>query len=179
MRVKRIHHVTIAVRDIERALTTFEDIFGVTTDTITTVPAFGVDVGDLRLGDDVLQVASPIETDNPVHRFLLRKGEGFYNLAVEVEDLNEAIDELARRGVRVSEPVEAQPGMRSAFVSAAATHGLSIQLLEVIESKTGGSRDAKAASAGGGDAVVHERTTEAAPPRKALDLTPDDWADVD
>src|SRR5450756_2431751 len=75
MRIKRIHHLTIAVRDLEGARLTFEQLF------------------DVRGGDTVR--------------------------------------ELASQGVRVSEPVELGPGVRSAFVTMAATHGLSVQLVEV------------------------------------------------
>ena len=43
---------------------------------------------------------------------------------MEVDDLDAAVDELSARGVRISAPVEATPGVRTAFVTMAATHGL-------------------------------------------------------
>ena len=98
------------------------------------VPAFGIRALDVAIGDDVLQLASPVDADNPVMRFLERKGEGFYNLALEIDDLDETVRELASQGVRVSEPIELEPGVRSAFVTMAATHGLSVQLVEVVQS---------------------------------------------
>jgi hypothetical protein len=103
-------------------------------------------------------------------RFLERKGEGFYNLALEVDDLEACLAELAERGVKVSEPIEATPGLRSAFVTMAATHGLSIQLVQSVDS----SADADETSPVEGvtpDDVVTEQTP--------LDLTPDEWSDTD
>jgi methylmalonyl-CoA epimerase len=154
MRIKRIHHLTLAVRDADRAAATFAALFGEDAAASEHVPAFGVRTRDLPVGDDVLQLASPLAPDSPVMRFIERKGEGFYNLALEVDDLDAALTELAERGIKVSEPVEATPGVRSSFITMAATHGLSIQLVEVT----------------GADAA-----TTASP--EPLDLTPDEWSD--
>ena len=154
MRIKRIHHLTVAVRDADRAGETFTALFGEQTEEAHAVQAFGVRTRDVPIGDDVLQLASPLAPDSPVLRFIERKGEGFYNLALEVDDLDAALAELSERGIKVSEPVEATPGTRSAFITMAATHGLSIQLVEVADP------DAAAPA-----------------PPEPLDLTPDEWSD--
>jgi methylmalonyl-CoA epimerase len=147
MQIKRIHHVTIAVRDVDRAAGTFEGLFGAGASDGGDVPAFGVRTRDVPIGESVLQVAAPLEAGGPVARFIERKGEGFYNLALEVEDLDAAIDELRQRGIKISDPVEATPGVRSSFVTMSATHGLSVQLVEVVREQ------------------------------EPLDLTPDEWSD--
>ena len=197
MRIKRIHHLTIAVRDLEGARLTFEQLFGVQGERAVDVPAFGIRAVDVPMGDDVLQLASPVAGDNPVTRFLERKGEGFYNLALEIEDLDETVRELASQGVRVSEPVELEPGVRSAFVTMAATHGLSVQLVEIVQS-AGLSADqpvsesavqpvSESAGQAGeepavGRVIEDEPLPEEAAPsprQQLLDLTPDEWSDVD
>ena len=97
MRIKRIHHLTIAVRDLDGARLTFEQLFDVPGG------ACGRRAGVRRQRRQradrrrVLQLASPADADNPVMRFLERKGEGFYNLALEIEDLDETVRELACR----------------------------------------------------------------------------------
>ena len=112
MRIKRIHRFTLAVRDVDTARATFERLFAAEArNGATQVPAFGIRAVDLQLGENTLQVASPLGADNPVMRFLERKGEGFYNIALEVEDLDAAVAELAALGVRVSEPAESEPGV--------------------------------------------------------------------
>ncbi|MDP9237747.1 MAG: VOC family protein [Chloroflexota bacterium] len=179
MNIIRIHHLTLAVRDAEAARATFESLFGVAGLGIASIPAFGVRTAGVPIGEDLLQLASPMSMDNPVMRFLERKGEGFYNVALEVDDLDAAVRELSAKGIRVSEPVEAEQGLRSTFVTMAATHGLSVQLVEVI----------------GGDAFERSQpepppeppqpaTTAPAPEPEAtasepLDLTPDEWSDVE
>jgi methylmalonyl-CoA/ethylmalonyl-CoA epimerase len=161
MRIRRIHHMTLAVRDLDEARATFEAIFGAEASPTRQIPAFGIEVASLRLGDDELELASTADPDNPLRRFLERKGEGFYNVAVEVEGLDDAVAELAAKGVRVSQPVESEPGVRAAFVTMAATHGLSVQLIEI---------------AGDIAADIPESDADAKSP---LDLTPDEWSDTD
>jgi methylmalonyl-CoA/ethylmalonyl-CoA epimerase len=178
MRIKRVHRITLAVRDVEAARATFERLFSAgASGAATAVPAFGIRALDLQLGDDTLQLAAPLGADNPVMRFLERKGEGFYNVALEVEDLDAAVAELAALGVRVSDPAESEPGVRSAFVTMSATHGLSVQLVELAR--------VEPAPEPVGEAPVEAPEVEpepapaAAPQRPTLDLTPDEWSDVD
>jgi methylmalonyl-CoA/ethylmalonyl-CoA epimerase len=187
MRIKRIHHLTIAVRDLEGARLTFEQLFDVRSDDAVEVPAFGVRAIDVPIGDGTLQLASPVDADNPVMRFLERKGEGFYNLALEIEGLDETVRELAAQGVRVSEPIDLEPGVRSAFVTMAATHGMSVQLIEVSRPAAGPEDAAEPEAADSPDETAFRHAAEEAPlPEEAppglppqLDLTPDEWSDVD
>jgi methylmalonyl-CoA epimerase len=168
MQIKRVHHLTVAVRDAEAAREAFETLFGARADQTREVPAFGVRVRDMRLGDDVLQMAAPLGENSPIRRFVERRGEGFYNLALEVDDLDGAVSELAERGIKVSEPIEATPGLRSAFVTMAATHGLSIQLVEVMD-----------ASETPADLRAPESDEASDGKQAELNLTPDEWSDAD
>ncbi len=133
MRIRRIHRITLAVHDAAGAARTFEELFDERAGPVELLRTFGVESVELPLGETQLQLVSPSPSnpDNAVHSFLQRKGEGFYNVALEVDDLDGAIAELAGQGVRVSQPVEAEPGVRSAFVTMTATHGLSVQLVQV------------------------------------------------
>ena len=177
MRIKRIHRITLAVRDVEAARATFERLFSADTRGATQVPAFGIRAINLQLGEDTLQVASPLGADNPVMRFLERKGEGFYNIALEVDDLDGAVVELASLGVRVSEPAASEPGLRSAFVTMTATHGLSVQLVELARVEP----EPEIAPPAEEPTIAPEAMPAAGQPvdPAPLDLTPDEWSDVD
>ena len=168
MRIIRIRHVTLAVRDIERARSTFAALFGAAGGEDTASETLGVRRANLTLGTGTLQLAAPLSADSALRRFLDRKGEAVYSVAFEVDDLDAAVAELRAQGVRVSDPAEMEPGARSAFVAMAATHGLSVQLVDAEQSSQ--REDAR----GAGAATAQQ---PAAPP--PLDLTPDEWSDVD
>ena len=188
MRILRIRHLTLAVRDIDAARAAFETLFGADASAPADVAAFGARTQDVTLGESTVELASPIERDGALQRFIERRGEGVYTVALEVDDLDAAVAELSARGVRVSDPVEATPGLRSAFVSMAATHGMSVQL---VESTVSSAKDvaetvnSEQQTANDGDAAdgEHPPTDDAGsspvPPKNALDLTPDEWSDVD
>jgi len=167
MRIIRIRHVTLAVRDIERARSTFVALFGAEGGEDSASETLGVRRVDVSLGASTLQLAAPLTADSPLRPFLDRRGEAVYSVALEVDDLDAALAELRAQGVRVSDPAEVEPGARSAFVAMAATHGLSVQLVQAEQED---------------DAPDPEReAAEHAEPetRRPLDLTPDEWSDVD
>jgi methylmalonyl-CoA epimerase len=202
VRIKRIHHITLAVRDVDGARMTFEQLFGERGGERYAIPAFGVRAIDVPLGEATLQLAAATDADNPLRRFIDRRGEGVYTIALEVDDLDGAVAELAARGVRVSEPVESGPGQRSAFVAMAATHGMSVQLVEVTPeaghrawtppATASASSVAPAPAPAPGtaphpaaraaddwsDTARRDELNEPAP-KQPLDLTPDEWSDVD
>ncbi len=196
MRILRIHHLTLAVRDVAQARATFESLFGAQLKLDGVAQAFGVRTADLALGENTLQLAQPLETDSPVMRFIERRGEGIYNIALEVDDLDAAVAELRERDVRVSEPVGRGPGARSAFVAMSATHGLSIQLIELPQAPAAVPQadvvpqaSVAVPQADAQPSAEEEWLPEAEPAPEApasapaertpLDLTPDEWSDTD
>ena len=170
MKILGIHHVTAAVRELDEARAALAALFGAEAGPVDTVPAFAVRSTELALGEGRLELVSPLGHDSAVQRYIERRGEGFYTLALEVDDLDAALRELIGRGVRVSEPVESAPGERSAFITMAATHGLSIQLVQTER--------VPAASEPEPDTPPRVRIE---PPAEHApnDLTPDEWSDVD
>jgi methylmalonyl-CoA epimerase len=180
MRIRRVHHITVAVRDVAEAEQTFAALFGATARSgPEDVAAFDIRSCEMELGGAGMQLAAPASSESVLSRFLARRGEGIYSIALEVDDLDGAIRELRERGVRVSEPVEAPEGARSAFVAMSATHGVSVQLIEV----RGSERHWAAPQAEPEAAALAEPPADQAAtgesPRAPIDLTPDEWSDTD
>jgi len=83
-----IHHVGIAVRDIELALSRYERLFGARVEARERVPEQGVEAVALLLGEGGrVELVAPLADDTPVGRFLARRGEGMHHLAFAVADL--------------------------------------------------------------------------------------------
>ncbi len=175
MRVLRIRHLTIAVRDINAAREAFASLFGAEAADAVDVAAFGARTQDLALGDSTLQLTAPRDPQGALQRFIERRGEGVYTVALEVDDLDAAVAELAAKGVRVSEPVEASPGVRTAFVTMSATHGVSIQLVQ----DTTPIEEPPFARPQDGELTVEVAEASSVASKPELDLTPDEWSDVD
>ena len=129
MKAKRIDHVVIAVKDLDAAVTTYQHNFGLAKVSGGEVPALGIRNVFLQIGDAQIELITPLSEQGPVADFLARQGEGMYLLALEVDNLDDAIATLQNQGARVH-AATGSAGQRLAFVSPRATHGVLLQLLE-------------------------------------------------
>jgi methylmalonyl-CoA epimerase len=129
MQAKRIDHVVIAVQDLDAAVATYQENFGLTKVSEGEVPSLGIRNANLQIGDAHIELMTPLSDQGPVADFLAKQGGGMYLLSLEVNDLDAAIAELQDKGVRVN-VAQGGSGQRLAFVSPRATHGVLLQLIE-------------------------------------------------
>ena len=93
-----IHHVGIAVRDLDAARARYERLFGARVEAHERVEEQGVEAVALLLGESGrVELLAPLADDTPVGRFIERRGEGMHHLAFAVEDLPAATRAAARR----------------------------------------------------------------------------------
>lgn len=131
MDVEGLHHVAVAVEDIEAAIETYRTLFGAEVELRETVHTQGVEAAYLRIGSSRLELLAPLAEDTPVGRFLARRGPGMHHIAVEVDDVEAAARELAAAGATVIDPTP-RPGLGGhvvSFVHPESVHGV---LVEVV-----------------------------------------------
>jgi methylmalonyl-CoA epimerase len=131
VRCRGVHHVGLAVDDLDAAIDTYERLFGASVDHRATIVDQGVEVAALRVGETWIELLTPTGVDTPVGRFLERRGPGMHHIAYEVDDLPTALRELAAAGAELidSEPRRGLFGLDVAFVHPDAVHGV---LTEVV-----------------------------------------------
>jgi methylmalonyl-CoA/ethylmalonyl-CoA epimerase len=126
-----IHHLGVAVDDLDTALETYERLFGAEVEQRETVVDQGVEAASLRIGSGRVELLAALEDDTPVGRFLANRGPGMHHVAYEVDDVGAALGELASKG---AELIDARPrrglfGLEVAFVHPDAVHGV---LAEIV-----------------------------------------------
>ena len=128
-----IHHVGIAVADLEDAVATYATLFGGTLEHRALVPEQGVEAASMLVGTGRVELVMPTDEDSPVGRFLARRGPGMHHVAYEVADVRMALAELAGAGAELIdvEPHRGLFGLEVAFVHPDAVHGV---LTEVVSS---------------------------------------------
>jgi methylmalonyl-CoA/ethylmalonyl-CoA epimerase len=126
-----IHHLGMAVVDLDEALGTYERLFGAEVEHRATVEDQGVRAASLRIGDGRVELLQPLGEDTPVGRFLAKRGPGMHHVAYEVRDLRATMAELADAGADLidPEPREGLFGLEVAFVHPDSVHGV---LSEVV-----------------------------------------------
>ena len=98
MKVQKIHHVSIMVKDLEKAGKFFSDLFGTEFSGPYENKALAVRFLSSPLG---INLAAPFLPDGPSARALERRGEGLAMLVLNVPDLEEAISDMKSNGVRL------------------------------------------------------------------------------
>jgi methylmalonyl-CoA/ethylmalonyl-CoA epimerase len=129
--VRGIHHLGVAVVDLDEAISSYERLFAAELDGRETQDEQGVEAASLRIGRDQLELLAALGPDTPVGRFLARRGPGMHHVAYEVEDLSAELIRLAGEGAELIDRVPRQGlfGMQVAFVHPAASHGVLSELV--------------------------------------------------
>jgi len=126
-----IHHVGVAVADLDEAVATYERLFGGRLEHRERVEEQGVEAASMKLGESRVELLAALGADTPVGRFLAKRGPGMHHVAYEVDDVEAALGELAAAG---AELIDATPrrgmfGLQVAFVHPESVHGV---LSEVV-----------------------------------------------
>ena len=132
MKIKRIAHLGIAVKDLDAGKQLYGKNLGLALKGDEVVESQKVKVSFIGVGESNLELLIPTADDSPIAKFLETKGEGFHHLALEVEDLAGALEELKAAGVRLidEKPREGAHGALVAFIHPKATYGLLIELCQ-------------------------------------------------
>ena len=128
----RIHHVGIAVDDLESAIELYGVAFGAQLAHRATNEKDGLSAAFLRAGDAEVELLQPLREDTPVGKFLAKRGPGLHHIAVAVPDIEKAIADARARGLEMidEEPRIGLHGTRIAFVHPKSVGGVLTEFVE-------------------------------------------------
>jgi len=128
---RSVHHVGLAVEDLDGALDTYERFFGGRLEYRSRVEEQGIEAASIRVGESRLELLGSLGDDTPVGRFLAKRGPGMHHVAYEVEDIRAALAHLSEAGAELIDetPRRGMFGLEVAFVHPDSVHGV---LSEVV-----------------------------------------------
>jgi len=128
-----IHHVGLAVTDLDEAVGTYVRLLGGTLEHREIVPDQGVEAASVLVGASRIELLAPTGEDTPVGRFLARRGPGVHHIAYEVDDVGAALSDLAAAGAELIDTVPRRGlfGLQVAFVHPDAVHGVLTEVVAV------------------------------------------------
>lgn len=132
MKVKKIDHIGIAVKNIEESLKFYKDTLGIECTEIEEVAEQKVKVAFLPIGDTELELLESTDKEGPIARFIEKKGEGMQHIAFQVDNIEEAIKDMIDKGVRMidEKPRYGAGGAKIAFCHPKSTGGVLVELSE-------------------------------------------------
>lgn len=132
MKILKIDHIGIAVKDLTASLKFYSEVLGLEPVGTEVVPEQKVKVAFLPCGDSELELLESTTPEGPIAKFIEKRGEGVQHIALRVDDLEEALEMMREKGLRLidEKPRYGAGGARIAFLHPKATQGVLLELTE-------------------------------------------------
>jgi len=124
MKVEKIDHIHVSVKNLDKAISLFTDLLGRKFDPLWEGSDYGIRTAYNRVGFDFIQVMDPNRPSNANFG-----GEGICCVSLKVPDIEEAIAELESRGIKMISRVKVGQ-LTEVWFDAANTFGVQIELCE-------------------------------------------------
>ena len=132
--MKKIEHIGIAVKDIEKANAIYESLLGVPYYKTEVVESEGVSTSFFKCGDSKIELLEATNENSPIAKFIEKRGEGIHHIAFAVSDINSEVKRLKSEGFRVLNemPKLGADNKKVVFLHPKSNHGVLVELCEDI-----------------------------------------------
>jgi methylmalonyl-CoA/ethylmalonyl-CoA epimerase len=132
MKIKFIDHIRVAVKNLSEASKFYTDILGLERTGTETVSDQKARVSFIPIKDTNIELLESTEPGGPIAKFIESRGEGIHHIALRVENIEEAVQALKTKGVRLidQKPRIGARGIKIAFIHPRETKGVLIEICE-------------------------------------------------
>lgn len=132
MKTLKVDHIGIAVKNLDETLKFYEEVLGMTCTGKEEVADQKVRVAFLPVGDSEVELLESTDAEGPIAKYIEKKGEGIQHLAFRVDNIEEAIENMKQKGVRMidEKPRYGAGGAKIAFCHPKSTGGVLVELSE-------------------------------------------------
>jgi len=132
MKVLKIDHLGIAVNSIEDGKNFWSGMLGLEFEGTETVTEQKVTTAFFPVGESEVELLESTAPDGPVAKYIEKRGQGIQHVAFRVENIEEALEELKAKGVKLIDetPRKGAGGAKIAFLHPKATNGVLVELCE-------------------------------------------------
>ena len=129
MRILKIDHIGIAVKNLAESAKLYE-MLGIQSTGSEVVAEQQVKVSFFPVGDSEIELLQSTSPDGPIARYIEKNGEGIQHLALRVDNIEAALEELKANGIRLidEKPRYGAGGAKIAFVHPKSTGGILLEL---------------------------------------------------
>lgn len=129
--IRRIDHISIAVRDLDKAKKFFLDDLGGRELFCAPVPEQKYRWTTIELGTSCfIELIDPLEKEGFLYRFLEKRGEGPHHITVQVDDINKTYRTLEEKGIPTFGLSEPFPGWKEMYIHPKNAFGTLIQFAQ-------------------------------------------------
>ena len=130
MKLTHIEHLGIAVNNLEESIKFYEEKLGLKCYAIEEVPDQKVKTAFFKVGDTKIELLESTSPEGPIGKFIEKKGEGIHHIAFHVDNLQESLNELQQKEVKLidTNPRKGAEGLNIAFLHPKSTGGVLTEL---------------------------------------------------
>lgn len=127
-----IDHIGIAVRDLDKAIATYEKILNKKLSKTERVESEKVETAFFEAGESKVELLGPTTPDSVIQKFVDKKGEGMHHVAFEVDDIHSEMKRLKDEGFTLlnEQPKQGADNKLVAFLHPKGNHGVLVELCQ-------------------------------------------------
>ncbi len=132
MKTLKVDHIGIAVKNLDETLKFYTDVLGLEVQGSEVVEEQKVKVVFLPVGDSEIELLESTDPEGPIARFIEKNGEGVQHIAFKVDDIEEAIEYMKSKGMRMidEQPRYGAGGAKIAFVHPKSSNRVLVELTQ-------------------------------------------------
>ena len=98
MKIKRIEHVGVVVRNVDTSKRLWEDCFGIKLGGVEQIPGRPNKLALYPVGESMVELLAGVTPDSKFSKMCDEGKAGIHHICFEVENIDEALDELKEQG---------------------------------------------------------------------------------
>ncbi|WP_019415005.1 methylmalonyl-CoA epimerase [Paenisporosarcina sp. TG20] len=130
--MKKVDHIGIAVKNLDESIPYYTETLGLKLLKIEEVISESVRVAFIDAGNVKLELLEPMSEQSAIHSFIEKKGEGIHHIAFGVEGIEQRMNELREKGIRIlnEQPKIGAGGAQVAFIHPKSSYGVLYELCD-------------------------------------------------
>jgi len=99
--IKKIEHIGIAVKDLDRAEALFSRLLGTAPYKRETVESEHVITSFFKVGEVKIELLAATSPESAIHKFIEKRGEGMHHIAYATDDIHAELARLKAEGFQL------------------------------------------------------------------------------
>lgn len=135
MKIKRIEHIAIAVKNLAQSREVFETKLGMNLEYEEYLLQYNTRLAMYPVGQTYIELLNSDNDSTETARWIAEHGEGLFHICLEVDNIEDALNELKEKGVKLidEQPRTGHANSRIAFIDPRSTSNVLIELVELAE----------------------------------------------
>lgn len=132
MNIMKVDHIGVAVKNLDEVLKFYEENLGMHVHGTEENEEQKVRVGFVPVGDTEIEFLESTTPEGAIAKFIEKNGEGIQHIALRVDNIEAALQELKDKGVKLinEQPRIGAGGSKIAFLHPKSTFGTLVELCE-------------------------------------------------